>query len=135
MTSFDPARLAVKHTEVESVARRKIKVRTSKEPFLKGPVPLSWLRRAGKLRGQVLLVGLVLWFRAGVERKMRIKLKKADYRLFGVSERSASRGLASLEKAGVVSVTRHPGRSPIVAILELKPNADGVVSLGVQDDE
>ncbi len=31
------------------------------ELFLKGPVPMSWIYRAGRLPGHALHVGVVLW--------------------------------------------------------------------------
>src|SRR5207253_2280098 len=60
-----------------------------------------------------------LRFRAGWTGPVSIPLKLAelDERL-GVHPRSARRGLAALEGAGLVDVVRGPGRCPVASIVE-----------------
>ena len=85
--------------------------------FLKGPIPLNWLAQAARRSGKALHVGIALWFLSGLKRSGTIALSQSILRLFGVGRFSGYRGLAELEKAGLVSVVRHAGRNPIVTIL------------------
>lgn len=88
------------------------------EWFLKGPIPGEWLTRAAQLPGRVLHVALALWYLAGVERDRCVKPTWATWKRFGVSPDTGARGLAALERAGLVAVDRHPGRCSLVTILE-----------------
>lgn len=90
------------------------------QKFVKGPIPLDWLSVAAKLPGKALHVAVALWFRAGIRKsnQMRFPMSWLD-RVFGVNRTSAYRGLAVLEKGGLVSVVRHRGRASIVTLLEV----------------
>ena len=87
------------------------------EKFLKGPIPWNWLAAAARQPGKALHVAIVLWFFAGVKRTGTVALSGAALRGFGVNRHAGYRGLAVLERAGLVSVARHPGRMPVVTIL------------------
>lgn len=89
------------------------------EWFLKGPIPGEWLHRAAKLPGHALHVALALWYLAGLEKCRQVKLTWRVYARFAVSPDAGRRGLAALERADLVAVDRHPGRCPVVTILEL----------------
>lgn len=97
------------------------KPRMMTQRFIKGPIPVSWLRKANSLPGHTALpLGLCLWHQAGLERS------KADLRLttklkgqFELKDRSVTDALKALEKAELVSVQRPPGRCAIVTILEV----------------
>jgi hypothetical protein len=69
-------------------------------------------------RREVLEVASVCWLLAGWRRSTDFELALDGWAEFGVSRFSASRGLDELERAGVVSVVRMPGRSSIVTILD-----------------
>ena len=86
-------------------------------PFLKGPVPISWLQKASSLPGKCLAVGTVLWFRAGLERSGSVSLNLSRLNEWGLTKDSARRALNALEGAGLVRVLRRPGRKPLVTIL------------------
>ena len=88
------------------------------EWFLKGPIPGAWLHRAAKLPGRALHVGLALWFLAGLEKCNNVTMTWATFARFGVSPDSGRRGLAALERVGLVSVERRTGCCPRVTILE-----------------
>jgi hypothetical protein len=101
----------------DSPARRRVR-----GEFLKGPVPLAWLSAASKLPGKVALaVGLALWFEAGRRRSQTVTLTSAILARFGVNRKGKYRGLASLEKAGLIEVVRVPRRNPVVTILDTRP--------------
>ena len=87
------------------------------EPFLKGPIPLSWLAKAGKLPGRALHVGTVIWQRAGVERKQTVSVPSQILAEFGVDRFAKKRALDALAKAGLISVVHHRGRNPVATIV------------------
>jgi hypothetical protein len=83
---------------------------------LYGPIPWRWWLPASRLPAKSLHVGAVCWLLAGWERSAEFELTLDGWAEFGLSRFSASRGLDELERAGLVSVGRSPGRSPIVEI-------------------
>lgn len=87
--------------------------------FIKGPIPLNWLRQAATLgRGKSSLsVGLALWFQSGLERNRTIKLTSNLTKLFSLSRDGCYSGLELLQKAGLISIERRKGKSSIVTII------------------
>jgi hypothetical protein len=90
----------------------------SKRRPLYGPIPWAWWLMASRLPGKSLQVGAVCWLLAGWERSADFELALDDWAEFELSRFSASRGLDALRRAGLVSVARSPGRSPVVSILD-----------------
>ncbi len=90
--------------------------RTGTKRFLKGPIPLNWLAKAAQQSGKALHAGIALWWLKGLKRSWKVALSQSILNLFGVSRYSGYRGLTKLEKAGLLSVVRHPGRNPIVTL-------------------
>ncbi len=88
----------------------------SGELFLKGPIPMEWLEKAGQQPGKALHVAVGIWFWAGIKKSRVIKLSIRKLAKLGVERHSAYRGLQALEMAGLVSVDRHNGRSPVVTL-------------------
>jgi hypothetical protein len=86
---------------------------------LYGPIPWGWWLPASRLPGRSLHVGAVCWLLAGWERSASFELALGGWADLGLSRFSASRGLDKLEEAGLISVARKLGRSPIVAILDV----------------
>ena len=84
--------------------------------FIKGPIPLGWIKKAAGMEGKTLHVAVVLWFLAGFKRSRKVALSQSKLKLFNVSRQASYRALSRLESAGLVSVERHQGRSPIVTI-------------------
>jgi hypothetical protein len=85
---------------------------------LYGPIPWAWWLPASRLPGKSLQVASVLWLLAGWERSAEFELALDDWAEFGLSRFSASRGLDTLERAGLVAAVRRPGRAPVVSILD-----------------
>ena len=85
--------------------------------FLKGPVPWKWIVRAFQLRGKALLLGLCLWRLRGATGRSTVWLSNSELKPFGIDRAAKSRGLAALEKAGLVAVNREAGRWPIITLL------------------
>ncbi len=88
------------------------------EHFLKGPVPLYWIAKAACCSGRALDVAIILWYRAGLEDCWTVKIPRWVADKFGLSTDAKSRGLRALETAGLVSVKRQTGCSPVVTILD-----------------
>ncbi len=89
------------------------------ERFLKGPVPCAWLQRAARLPGKPLHVGIALYQRAGMEKSDTVKLSNGVLEDWGIDRYAKRRALKDLEIAGLVSVKRRHGRSPVVTILDV----------------
>ena len=66
------------------------------------------------LPGRALAVGIACWFEAGIAGKREISVNLSRV---GVERTAASRGLAALERAGLVQVERRPGRKPLVRVI------------------
>ena len=96
------------------------------ERFLRGPIPWSWLTEAARLPGRTLHVAVSLWFWAGIKRSAAVVLPISQLRLLGVSRFAVYRGLGALEKAGLIKVRRHPGKKPLVTLLDI-PAVDSTV--------
>ena len=95
---------------------------TPRREFVRGPLPVDWLARAAALPGQALAVGLAIWFRRGIERRLTFPLYPSALGRFHVNRWSSYRALTALEKAGLATVQRQRGRSPVVTILGLSEN-------------
>ena len=90
----------------------------SREPFVKGPVPLSWIYAAGALPGKALAVGLLLWHEAGCSQSRTVPLRISKARNFGIHHDTAKRAWKALEQAGLISVRHINGRCLEVTILD-----------------
>jgi hypothetical protein len=89
----------------------------SREPYLKGPVSLIWLTVAGRLPGAAMQVAVFLAYLKGLKRRNQFSVPTAKMaEVFGVSRFAVYRALKALECAGLVTVKRHRGRHPIVAL-------------------
>ena len=82
--------------------------------YLKGPIPWKWMSWAMVQPGKALHVAIHLWAWSGIKRSKTVSLNLTQ---LGISKSSASRGLAALEYAGLVSVQRLPGSRSRVTIL------------------
>jgi hypothetical protein len=87
------------------------------ERFLKGPIPWPWLALAMSLPGKAMHMGIRLWHEAGLARSSKVSISLTSMTKVGISRYAASRGLAALEKAGLISVVRGAGRKSEATIL------------------
>jgi DNA-binding transcriptional ArsR family regulator len=88
------------------------------EPFIRGPIPFSWLAVASRLRGSGLIVAMAVRFlRSRYPGKSSWSVAEIGWRA-GLEERSARRALQALSEAGLISLVRKPGRKPALAILQ-----------------
>jgi hypothetical protein len=125
MDPFDPKSLALPTRGGGRSLRRKPPRHRQGEKFLKGPIPWEWLTEAANQPGQAIHVGIALWQLSGMTDEKTVALSGTLLKDLGVSRFAGYRSLTALEKAGLVSVQRHPGRNPIVTILEFKKPEQG----------
>src|SRR5512135_2064554 len=85
---------------------------------LYGPIPWAWLLPALRLPGPALQVAMACWLLAGWERSAEFEMGLSEWVGLGLSRFSTGRGLECLRRAGLVSIARRSGRSPIVMILD-----------------
>jgi len=90
-----------------------------KQPFLRGPIPLSWLASAAQLPGKTLHVAIALRWLHGMSGGKAFKLTRKALRAMNLERDAERAGLARLESAGLIRVERKPGQRPIISILEL----------------
>lgn len=90
------------------------------EHFLRGPIPMEWVYLASTASGNGcgFNVAMALWYLSGLNHQSStVKLSGKVLRKMGIQRHAGYRGLNALESAGLVSVERHPGRSPVVTLL------------------
>jgi hypothetical protein len=86
--------------------------------FIRGPIPLAWLDGALNLPGRgPLVVALALMYQSGLERSPSVRVTHKLLQRFGIPPRTSHDALAKLEAAGLVVVTKRPGRCREVEIL------------------
>ena len=90
-------------------------------PFIMGPLSLVWFQEAMKLPGAALSVAIILWFYQGLNKSPTFKIGTGDIANYtGHSRDTAQRGLRELERHGLITVERFPGKKHIVTIQEEK---------------
>lgn len=87
--------------------------------FLRGPVSWPWLNRAARLPGRAFHVAVAIRLWTGIRKTDRIVLPTGTLQGMGVNRHATSRAVHALEGAGLLAVTRHPGRKSIVRVIEI----------------
>jgi hypothetical protein len=98
------------------------------EPFLKGPIPLSWLVKAASLKRAALAAGICLWFHRGVAGQTRVRVSAGVRKKMGLSAPQMRRGLSALAGVGLIRFEKSGrGRCAVVDIIELPaPTGDSL---------
>ena len=119
VSKWDPSRL-----QLDDITRAKsaTSVRHRRRPaikgkYVRGPIPVAWLCRAGQLRGAALLVGLALWYLCGLRKTNTFIVSNVMMESWGVRRDAKSRGLQKLAAAGLIKVERRGKRSPQVTLV------------------
>jgi DNA-binding transcriptional ArsR family regulator len=90
------------------------------EPFIRGPIPFAWVSLAARLPGSCLIVAMAArYLRGRYPHKPAWSVAEIGWRA-GLEEWAARQALQALSEAGLISLTRKPGRKPALAILELE---------------
>jgi hypothetical protein len=80
-------------------------------------IPWGWQVTALRLKKpSAVAVGIVLWHEAGLKRTDTVKLSRRLYEEVGLSRNGYNTGLKLLEMAGLVTVERRHGKSPVVTL-------------------
>jgi hypothetical protein len=118
--AFDPERWELHDSPMPLVHRQGPKARGSGQQgqFLKGPISWAWLRRAMRLPGKSLAIGLMLWRESGCVKDRTVRFCLARAAADGIPTTTARRAIRELERAGLVAILRKPGRGLEVTILE-----------------
>ena len=107
-------------TERVNTVTDKRRTARKSERFLKGPLPLSWVRTHIQCPAGRLL--LVLRAHADMRKTLRLKINGDIRSDAGIDDRKvAYRALRKLEAKGSIIVTRRPGAHPEVQLPSLKP--------------
>lgn len=85
--------------------------------FIRGPIPLDWVIKAGRLKGKALQVGMILWFESGCAGSRTVPLRQSLARRFGCHHDTIIRAVRELEKAGLITVDNIPGRCLSVTLI------------------
>jgi hypothetical protein len=86
------------------------------EAFIKGPIPMEWIKAASRCGYRAEAVALLVWYAAGVQRANPCKLTPKVLAELHVHPRTAKRILERFVDAGLTTVEFHRGRSPLVTI-------------------
>jgi hypothetical protein len=79
------------------------------------------LEAAAGLPGKSLHTGIALWFAVGQTKSATIPLSNVAGCRFGLDRNAKYRALEWLDGAGLISVERRLGKTPIVTILDAEP--------------
>ena len=86
-------------------------------PFIKGPIPVAWLSQAAALPGKALHLALAIQWLSGMNKGAPVKVSKKALAHFCISMDAYRDGLKRLEVAGLITVARLPGQSPVVRVV------------------
>ena len=92
--------------------------------FIRAPLPYTWITSAAKLAGKSLHAAMAIRYLDGFDQSGTVKLTHRILKDFGISVKASYDVLTRMEKAGLISVKRHKGRSPIITIIGRIPNSD-----------
>lgn len=84
--------------------------------FIKGPIPMAWIKVASRCGYRAEAVALLVWFAAGLQKSNPCRLTPKVLAELHVHPRTARRILERFMAAGIVNVQFHRGRSPLVTI-------------------
>jgi hypothetical protein len=108
---------AIKETEVRTSLIRRSRVRRAGR-FLKGPIPLRDIAVAARLTGKALALFLLVHHQTDLTGKQIVTLPSKLLSDLGISRGAKARGLALLENAGLITVTRSRGRAARIGLGE-----------------
>ena len=129
-TPDDFASLHEVRVKTEKSKKSRRKTRTSLDlpdkgdRFIRGPIPMDWLRAASRCGYRAEAVAVLLWYAAAWQKSNPAKLTPAVLSELHVHPRTARRVLVKFRDAGLVDVEFHRGRSPLVTIRPVQTGAD-----------
>jgi hypothetical protein len=124
VSDLDRLRLPAELVGCDSTRKRPPRHRPE-DPFIKGPIPYSWLASACRLAGSGLHVAMACRFLCSRFRGSNRWGLDAIARGLRVSSDSARRGLHAAELAGLLTVEREPGCKLAVSVSNLPERKSG----------
>ena len=106
--------------------RRKKREQQRGRLVILGPLPWAWLAHASNLASRPLRLALLLYLLRGLQSSNTVKIEYQRADDLGMSRHAVYRELAALEAAGLVTVERKPGCSPLVTIKSSNPKDTSV---------
>ncbi len=88
------------------------------ERFVRGPIPMKWLKLASTCGSRAEAVSLLLWYTAGWQKSNPVKLTPSVLAELKVHPKTGRQVLKKMEEIGLVKVEFRRGRSPVVTITE-----------------
>ncbi len=83
---------------------------------------MPWLETVAKLPGKALAVSILICFLRGVTKKCEFTLRPSLLKRLNVERKAGYRALRQLEAAGLVTVQRKRGKSPVISLtIDLAP--------------
>lgn len=82
-------------------------------------IPLPWIQRAAQLSGKTLNLALAIRYQHGLHKEAPFSLSYKTAHDFGIRRRSVYGALTTLESAGLITVQRGAGKSPIISVVAL----------------
>lgn len=130
-----PIRIQANKSEPKKSIEKQYMKTEQKYPFLKGPIPRWWLERAATLPGKAFTIGVVLWYRMGVTKKIIVQPSWKLWAKFSIGRHAAYRGLHNLENAGLISVQRCIGKNPLVTVTTMPAPEWDVEQIKIREGE
>ena len=85
--------------------------------FIKGPIPLDWMKKANNLGGSTGIVATMLWFYVGLTGSKTVKLDSKIDSITGLTRQTRQHILKKLEWHGLIKLIPRRGGYPTVTIL------------------
>ena len=89
-------------------------------PFLKGPIPMSWIEKVASLPGKVLHVALAIRWLVDMNQNHPVKLTRHAMEQFNFSADAGSDAIKILEREGLIQVQRLKGQRPWIKLMPMK---------------
>jgi len=114
----DDQNIAVKRLSYCPISNGYVQGRQAvKNLFVKGPIPLDWLKEVAILPGKSLNVAMAIQWLEGMSGGKPVKLTKKAEASFNVSSDTSRECLNRLEEAGLIRLTRSPGKRPLIQVV------------------
>jgi hypothetical protein len=100
--------------EVQALAQVPAKIRKRREKFIM--FPMTWYEALNGAPGATYRVALYLLYLHWKDGGRPIKLPNGMLKIDGVNRQAKWRALGDLERRGLITIERHPGRSPLIRL-------------------
>jgi hypothetical protein len=96
------------------------------EPYIRGPIPLWWVKAAASIPGKALFVGLMIWRWYHISGKQPVKCSQEKFSDIGISRSHRKRILSDLRDSGLISFSQESNKAPMVSVVTERHRDDSV---------